>query len=138
MALIKCNECGKEISDKAEFCIHCGYPIAKIKESKSIKQEKIDMKSWEELTQEEKRRVLHYRKVNDEYYIGDRAAMKAFGIIEVVLFLLSIIGFIFLLIPWVIMIVLICISVYKVIPKQDKEWYDKNKERVYKEKYLPL
>lgn len=27
MALIKCTECGKEISDKAEKCIHCGYPI---------------------------------------------------------------------------------------------------------------
>ena len=27
MALIKCPECGKEISDKAIQCIHCGYPI---------------------------------------------------------------------------------------------------------------
>lgn len=29
MALIKCPECGKQISDKAEICIGCGYPIAK-------------------------------------------------------------------------------------------------------------
>ena len=28
MALIKCPECGKEVSDKAAACIHCGYPIA--------------------------------------------------------------------------------------------------------------
>ncbi|MDE6384939.1 MAG: zinc ribbon domain-containing protein [Eubacterium sp.] len=27
MALIKCIECGKEISDRAERCIHCGCPI---------------------------------------------------------------------------------------------------------------
>ena len=27
MALIKCPECGKEISDKAKACIHCGFPI---------------------------------------------------------------------------------------------------------------
>ena len=27
MALIKCPECEKSISDKAEICIHCGYPI---------------------------------------------------------------------------------------------------------------
>lgn len=27
MALIKCPECGKEISDKAKNCIHCGYPL---------------------------------------------------------------------------------------------------------------
>lgn len=29
MALIKCPECGREISDKAQACIHCGYPLAK-------------------------------------------------------------------------------------------------------------
>lgn len=27
MALIKCPECGKEISDRAASCIHCGCPI---------------------------------------------------------------------------------------------------------------
>ena len=27
MSLIKCPECQKEISDKAEKCISCGYPI---------------------------------------------------------------------------------------------------------------
>lgn len=27
MALIKCPECGKEISDKASACINCGYPL---------------------------------------------------------------------------------------------------------------
>ncbi|MCF8145964.1 MAG: zinc ribbon domain-containing protein [Deltaproteobacteria bacterium] len=27
MALIKCSECGKEISDKAEKCVHCGCPV---------------------------------------------------------------------------------------------------------------
>ena len=27
MALINCPECGKEISDKSETCIHCGYPL---------------------------------------------------------------------------------------------------------------
>lgn len=27
MALIKCLECGHDISDKAEKCIHCGNPI---------------------------------------------------------------------------------------------------------------
>lgn len=28
MALIKCPECGKEISDKASSCPNCGYPIS--------------------------------------------------------------------------------------------------------------
>lgn len=33
MALIKCPECGKEISSKAKMCIHCGYPMDEYKES---------------------------------------------------------------------------------------------------------
>lgn len=32
MSLIKCPECGAEISDKARSCIHCGYPLPKLKE----------------------------------------------------------------------------------------------------------
>ena len=28
MALIKCPECGREVSDKAIACIQCGYPLA--------------------------------------------------------------------------------------------------------------
>ncbi len=28
MALVKCSECGKEISDRAKTCIGCGAPIA--------------------------------------------------------------------------------------------------------------
>lgn len=29
MALIKCPECNGSVSDKAEICIHCGYPLEK-------------------------------------------------------------------------------------------------------------
>lgn len=32
MAIIKCPECGHEISDKAPACIHCGFPIPKKQE----------------------------------------------------------------------------------------------------------
>lgn len=35
MALIKCPECGKEISDQAKECKYCGYPI-KISKKKNI------------------------------------------------------------------------------------------------------
>jgi len=27
MALIKCPECNRDVSDKADKCIHCGYPL---------------------------------------------------------------------------------------------------------------
>ena len=29
MALISCPECGRQISDKADACVGCGYPIKK-------------------------------------------------------------------------------------------------------------
>lgn len=29
MAIINCPECGKEISDTTEVCIHCGYRLKK-------------------------------------------------------------------------------------------------------------
>ena len=32
MTLIKCEECGKEISDKAATCPHCGAPTVKSEE----------------------------------------------------------------------------------------------------------
>jgi len=36
MSLIKCNECGKEISDKAETCPNCGCPIELTKKREDI------------------------------------------------------------------------------------------------------
>ena len=38
MALIKCPECGKEISDKASACIHCGFPLVTTSQSTSQQQ----------------------------------------------------------------------------------------------------
>ena len=37
MALIKCEECGKEVSDKALQCPNCGVPIASKKEDVMIR-----------------------------------------------------------------------------------------------------
>lgn len=36
MALIKCPECGKEISDTVEQCPHCGYSLKKKKDKNTI------------------------------------------------------------------------------------------------------
>ena len=41
MALIKCPECGKEISDRAPMCIQCGCPIT----TNSTKKGKIIIKA---------------------------------------------------------------------------------------------
>ena len=40
MALIKCPECGKEISDKASACINCGCPVSEMKPQKPASQNK--------------------------------------------------------------------------------------------------
>lgn len=39
MALIQCPECGKEISDKAPACIHCGFPLDQLEKNNSIENE---------------------------------------------------------------------------------------------------
>ena len=40
MALIKCPECGREISDKAPACPHCGTPVANKKIPVHFEREK--------------------------------------------------------------------------------------------------
>ena len=41
MALISCPECGKQISDKAEVCLECGFPIRSYLEENAKKIEKV-------------------------------------------------------------------------------------------------
>ena len=41
MALVKCKECGKEVSDKAESCPNCGCPISKKKIKDNIQKVKV-------------------------------------------------------------------------------------------------
>ena len=46
MALIKCSECGKEISDKALSCINCGCPIESMVNTSNI-EPKLNIKGIE-------------------------------------------------------------------------------------------
>ena len=39
MAIINCPECGKEISDKAETCIYCGYPLRAPERAQTMERE---------------------------------------------------------------------------------------------------
>ncbi len=45
MAIIKCTECGKDISDRAAACVHCGCPIEKevVTKPKIIASGKVDL-----------------------------------------------------------------------------------------------
>ena len=53
MALIKCPECGKEISDKAMACINCGCPVSAMKqEAAEPKQAKPETINFTDVFQE--------------------------------------------------------------------------------------
>ena len=39
MSLIKCPECGKEVSDRSEICVGCGFPIKEYLFEKSKNEE---------------------------------------------------------------------------------------------------
>jgi hypothetical protein len=39
MSLIKCPECGKEISDQADICINCGFNLSKHQQIQAINEE---------------------------------------------------------------------------------------------------
>ena len=59
MSLIVCDECGKEISDKASTCIHCGNPIYREEHTNVVLLER----SWIDLSNEEKNSlVCEYEK----------------------------------------------------------------------------
>lgn len=61
MALIKCPECGKEISDKADKCIHCGYPI-----ESAIPEEKADRSKAQDVDEKKDSKGLTGEKILSE------------------------------------------------------------------------
>ena len=54
MALIKCEECGKEISDKAISCPNCGCPISEIRNESEVTDKKYCAKCGAILIRERK------------------------------------------------------------------------------------
>lgn len=52
MALVKCPECGKEVSDKAPQCIHCGFPMKKTNEICEINGTTFNLSNWLAIVQE--------------------------------------------------------------------------------------
>lgn len=56
MALIKCPECGKEISDKASTCINCGYPISEYVAELKREEEQKRIEQLRKQQEEEKKK----------------------------------------------------------------------------------
>ena len=74
MSMIKCTECGKEISDKATACPHCGCPMTEIlsatKENK--KEEKVKpIKIKEPITPEQKNKRIFNMSVTQNDFLAE-------------------------------------------------------------------
>lgn len=46
MALVKCPECGKEVSSLANTCIGCGFPIKEYVEQDTFKKGGRNLLQW--------------------------------------------------------------------------------------------
>lgn len=89
MAIIQCPECGKEISDKAKACIHCGYPISEEKNNICV----IDDKKYD--LSEFKNRLLEADLNNKEvtnkivrdlaYFVGSISISAAAELCRIIL-----------------------------------------------------
>lgn len=92
MALIKCPECGKEISDRSRSCIHCGYPLNLVVESTNetiknddtdlVKDEVIQDESNQNPTQENDSMVEHN---NASTSMDKKTKYGLFAIISIVI-----------------------------------------------------
>ena len=91
MSLIKCSECGKEFSDKATTCIHCGCP-------NNIKaKELFTEKDYKELTKEEKKELFNIMKSKNVYPTTWMILCTLSGIAFFIFMFLSIFNFAFLI-----------------------------------------
>lgn len=88
MALIKCPECGSQVSDKAPACIHCGYPITsgnnnEYKYSCKVDGKIIDLtyleKSIDELSPTDKEDLYNQCRWIFENWIHPGASKPAFN-----------------------------------------------------------
>lgn len=76
MALIHCTECGKQISDKAKTCIHCGCPIDALSSSGMVRIKMSPLQSPTGINGEQKVTVEANGKILWEGKSGDMAEIK--------------------------------------------------------------
>lgn len=86
MALIKCPECGKEISDKARVCVNCGCPISEyIEEKKEDNQKKFEYLKERQVAEKtfssEVRKINYVKDKKKPRYAPVRMALSVFLVI---------------------------------------------------------
>lgn len=125
MAMIKCQECGNEISDKAKTCIHCGYPIS-LETRKKVKK-----KEWNELTTEEKQSIMAYRKK-----IGQSPVVSAIIIALAFLWATLLIFADMDSILSIIIYLIVLLIVGLITASKNKDWYYKHIDELYEKGIL--
>lgn len=107
MALITCPECGKQISDKAEVCINCGYPLKNTVSSSETGREEnqIPLSEQQEADANEDTRANDYLAEGSQSSLEDpqsiqrtirkRRIFLSLGIVLVALLAASIIFYLF-------------------------------------------
>lgn len=132
MALIKCSECGKEISDKANQCIHCGNPIFE------ERIEKVKKKKWEDLNYEDKNKIISYRKSIKQWWCFERflPLLLIFGGFSLLVLCLAI-NIVFSNVALVIIVFVSLITfTFLLSSKEQKKWYNNNINEIYKKQIL--
>ncbi len=72
MALIKCPECGKEISDISEVCVQCGYPIkAEVEKKRKEEMARIQIN-------DANRRTALIKRINQAKSKGESEEIKEY------------------------------------------------------------
>lgn len=88
MALIKCVECGKEISDKAESCINCGCPI-NISLNKNLNEKKKVLNKYKKFNFDYMKELENDPKLKKHYQKFKRMESKFFAIVAIIAYVLS-------------------------------------------------
>ena len=82
MALIKCPECGKEISDKAGKCPYCGYPIEEIEKNNTANDRNNEV---EDIVVEENKKDENLNKPESKKAINKKKNFCIIGAIIIVI-----------------------------------------------------
>ena len=77
MALIKCPDCGNEVSDKAKACIHCGYPIEDMQPQKVEMYEEARKKLYSELSKRMNIPLSYIANIKEVLHIIDSSRVTA-------------------------------------------------------------
>lgn len=123
MALIKCSECGKEISDKAVVCVNCGNPISTKKKIKKKKK-----KDYEELTFQEKKKIKEImRKKGLLISEGNALFQCIFGLIFlVIMYSAAANDNIFLMFIMIFVLLWLNLVLYGIAENKARKYYNEN------------